>query len=170
MKMPQWPDGSRLERMIFRLSVQRDCLNFVAGLIHSLSGVVIELGLGKGRTYDHLRKLFPERRILTFDRELHALPDCQPLAQNLILGEFINTLNSPGVKTQSVALVHADVGSDKRDRDAHLVAELEPMVSQLLQPGGILLADRPWALPQWQPLVLPLSKGGWPYFGYQKPV
>jgi len=167
--MQQWPDGSRLERMILRLSTQRDCLNYAAQKICDLPGDVIELGLGKGRTYDHLRKLFPKRRILTFDRELHAIPDCRPPDQDLLLGEFIDTLQSQAASGKPMALVHADVGSDKRDRDSRLVVDLAPLVAPLLQIGGILLADRPWELPQWLPLALPLRDGGWPYFGYQKP-
>ena len=31
-------------------------------------GPVIELGLGNGRTYDHLRERLPGRRIIAFDR------------------------------------------------------------------------------------------------------
>ncbi len=167
--MPHWPTGSRLERMILRLSVQRNCLNYVAREIHTLPGVVIELGLGKGRTYDHLRTLFPERRILAFDRELHALPDCLPPARDLVLGEFISTLVSwQDLSAQPAALIHADIGSEKRDRDARLVEDLESLIEPLLSVEGILLADRPWHLPHWKALKLPLSDGGWPYFGYQK--
>ncbi len=167
--MLQWPNGSRLERMILRLATQRDCLNFAADHIRDVDGVVVELGLGKGRTYDHLRKLFPERRILTFDRELHAMPDCRPPAEDLVLGEFSDTLGHWSArKVGPVALVHADVGSEKRDRDARLVADLAPLVAPLLITGGILLADRHWNLPNWQSLELPIHDGGWPYFGYKK--
>ncbi|HED13326.1 MAG TPA: hypothetical protein ENI62_06680 [Gammaproteobacteria bacterium] len=168
--MPQWPTGSRLERMILRLTVQRDCLDFVANHLLTVPGGIIELGLGKGRTYDHLRKLFPRRKILAFDRELHAMPDCLPPDKDLVLGEFTETLaNTLDLLPQPAALIHADVGSEKRDRDTQLVVGLAPLVVPILQPGGILLTDRPWQLPQWQTLALPLSEGGWPYFGYQKP-
>ena len=49
---------SRLDSFIRRLEAQRACLNRAAELIGDLEGVVLELGLGNGRTYDHLRELF----------------------------------------------------------------------------------------------------------------
>jgi len=52
---------SRLDSFIRRLEAQRACLDHAAGLIGGLDGVVLELGLGNGRTYDHLRSLFPSR-------------------------------------------------------------------------------------------------------------
>ena len=55
---------SRLDSFIRRLEAQRACLNRAAELIRDIDGFVLELGLGNGRTYDHLRELFPDRDIL----------------------------------------------------------------------------------------------------------
>ena len=51
---------SRLDSFIRRLEAQRACLDRAAELIRDIDGHVLELGLGNGRTYDHLRGLFPE--------------------------------------------------------------------------------------------------------------
>ena len=53
---------SRLDFMIDRLIAQRMLLADAARLIAGRPGCVFELGLGSGRTYDHLRNLFPIAR------------------------------------------------------------------------------------------------------------
>ena len=58
---------SRLDAVIGRLKSQRSCLNAAVALIGEAPGHVLELGLGNGRTYDHLRLLFPNRNIYVFD-------------------------------------------------------------------------------------------------------
>jgi hypothetical protein len=47
--------GSRLDSFIRRLEAQRACLDWAAQEIAAVPGEVVELGLGNGRTYDHLR-------------------------------------------------------------------------------------------------------------------
>ena len=56
---------SRLDSFIRRLEAQRACLNRAAALISGIDGIVLELGLGNGRTYDHLRELFPDREFMS---------------------------------------------------------------------------------------------------------
>ena len=53
---------SRLESMQRRLTAQIDGLNWAAQEIAGVAGDVLELGLGNGRTYDHLRQVLPHRR------------------------------------------------------------------------------------------------------------
>ena len=69
---------SRLDSFIRRLEAQRACLNMAASLVRGVDGAVLELGLGNGRTYDHLRQLFPERDIFVCERQIAAHPDCIP--------------------------------------------------------------------------------------------
>src|SRR4051812_32560738 len=59
---------SRLDSFIGRMTAQRDILNHIhaKGMLIE-EGAVLEIGLGNGRTYSHLRELFPERRIVVFD-------------------------------------------------------------------------------------------------------
>ena len=47
--------------MIRRLEAQRACLASAAEIVENLPGPFLELGLGNGRTYDHLRELAPDR-------------------------------------------------------------------------------------------------------------
>ena len=54
---------SRLDSFIRRALAQRECLANAARRITDIEGPVIELGLGNGRTYDHLRRILPEREI-----------------------------------------------------------------------------------------------------------
>jgi hypothetical protein len=83
---------SRLDSAIRRLQAQRACLDHVCGLIADLPGPVLEVGLGNGRTYDHLRQSLPGRPIYAFDRQVAAHPDCVPAAPFLLLGDFRDTL------------------------------------------------------------------------------
>ena len=78
---------SRLDSFIARMQAQRDCLNFLKSAVDALPGPILEVGLGNGRTYDHLRDLFPGRDIHVFERQVAAHPDCIPPADRLFLGE-----------------------------------------------------------------------------------
>lgn len=72
---------SRLESMRRRLSAQIDGLNWATNQIADIKGDVLELGLGNGRTFDHLRQQLPDRRIWVIDREMNAHPSCVPPPQ-----------------------------------------------------------------------------------------
>jgi hypothetical protein len=87
---------SRLDSVIRRLQAQRACLARAAALIRDLPGPVLELGLGNGRTYDHLRETLPAREIFVFEREVAAHPDCVPPADHLLLGDIHDTLPASG--------------------------------------------------------------------------
>ena len=75
---------SRLDSVIRRLRAQRACLQRAVEMIRDLPGPVLELGLGNGRTYDHLRQSLPDREIFVFEREVAADPGCLPDAAHLL--------------------------------------------------------------------------------------
>ena len=79
---------SRLDRAVERFTSQRAYLARAAELVAGRPGPVLEVGLGKGRTYDHLRRLMPEREIFAFDHHIHAPPDCVPDEDHVFLGDF----------------------------------------------------------------------------------
>ncbi len=161
---------SRLQRMIDRLLTQRACLDFAAGEIADLRGPVFEIGLGKGRTYSHLREVLPEREIFAFDREVHAPADAQPDADHILLGDFRDTVAAAAARFGGrVALIHADIGSEKPDRDAMLAADLGPSMAALVASGGLILCDRELSLAAWPRLPLPPGAGDWDYFLYRAP-
>jgi hypothetical protein len=138
---------SRLDSFIRRLQAQRACLEAAVALIAGLDGAVLELGLGNGRTFDHMRKLCPDREIFVFDRQVVAHPDCAPAADHLFLGELTETL--PLALTRlggRAALVHMDIGSGDEAASRKLAAAIAPMIRALMQPGGIVVSDQPLAL------------------------
>ena len=160
---------SQLERMLARLATQKACLEFAHREIDNRPGAIFELGLGKGRTYDHLRKLFPAHDIHAFDRVLHAPRSCTPDAEHLWLGDFRYSLRSPRLAERHVLLVHADVGSDDQRQDVQLVQAIAPMLDNLLSSGALILTDRQMQIPRWQRLPLPPAAitAGWEYFAYR---
>ncbi len=167
---PRDPGASRLARMIERLATQRACLEWAAAEISGLDGPVIELGLGKGRTYDHLRRLMPNREIFCFDRDVHAPRDCVPDDKHLILGDFrVTLLDALERVGERAALIHADIGSEHPGRDAALVHDIGPFLADLIRPHGVLLADRELPADYWRPLPLPKGAGRWNYYVYRAP-
>lgn len=158
--------GSRLDAMIARLRAQRAHLDAAVARIADLAGPVLEVGLGKGRTYDHLRALLPNRPIHVFDGSLHAPVAVRPPADCLVLGDFRDTLPAAARRLTPAALIHADIGSDDRAADAALVATIAPMFAGLIVPGGLLLSDRPMSAPGLAEDAGPET--AWPYFRYRR--
>ena len=134
----------RLEQMIARLVTQRACLDFAAGRLADMPGLILEVGLGKGRTFDHLRHLFPDRDLYAFDRDVHAPPDVVPAADRLILGDFRITLPQAAARLgRTAAFAHADIGTSKRTLDAALAAAIAPMLTQLVKPAAMSICAAP---------------------------
>jgi hypothetical protein len=159
---------SRLESAILRLTAQRDCLARAAALVAELPGPVLEVGLGKGRTYDFLRSLLPEREIFAFDRSIGSYPDCTPDPDHVVLGDFRETLLAfPGRGLPAAALVHCDFGSERRDHDAALAAWLGPVIGRLVAPRGVIASDRALSVDGWERLELPEGVAPGRYFLYR---
>ena len=147
---------SRLDSFIRRLEAQRACLNSAAELTRHLDGVVIELGLGNGRTYDHLRTLLPERDIYVCERQVAAHPDCVPPPERLILGDMRETLaRARDWLEGQVALAHLDVGTGDAVANRALAAQLAPLLVPLLCNSAVLASDPPIEEPELQALPLP---------------
>ena len=157
---------SRLTHMADRLITQALCLDAAARLIEGVAGPVLEIGLGKGRTYDHLRELLPEREIFAFDRAVHAPPALVPDDAHFILGDFRDTLPRVAAIIGAAALAHADIGSDDRAADAELAAAVAAILADCLVPGAIVATDRAMDGQGWAGLELP-DGARWPYFMYR---
>jgi S-adenosyl-L-methionine methyltransferase len=158
---------SRLESFIRRLEAQRACLDLAAARIADLRGPVLELGLGNGRTYDHLRELLPTREIFVFEREVRAHPTDRPDPHHLFLGEFRDTLPSARHRLPGkAALAHADIGSGDRLATAELARWLSGALPVLLADSAWLVSDQPLQHPAL--VQQPLPKGVTPnrYFLY----
>ena len=152
---------SRLDSFIRRLEAQRACLDRAAALIAGVDGIVLELGLGNGRTYDHLRELFhsrnaPWRDIYVCERQVAAHPDCIPPADRLLLGDMFETL--PAARSRlggKVALAHFDAGTGDATANRDLAAGLRPLIVPLLRTGAVLATQQPMDGPELQALALP---------------
>ena len=159
---------SRLDSAIRRLEAQRACLDHAARLVAAVPGPVVELGLGNGRSYDHLRRLFPDREIFAFDRQVDAHPDCIPDAAHLVLGDFADTLPAALERIGArAALIHADTGTGEAQRNAKLAAWLAPHLAALAAPGGVILSDQELPGIAAAPLPLPAGVAAGRYFLYR---
>jgi predicted O-methyltransferase YrrM len=159
---------SRLDSFIRRLQAQRACLDHAAELIGDVPGPVLELGLGNGRTYDHLRERLPEREIYVCERQVAAHADCIPPARFLIIGDVRETLPQARARIgATVALVHADLGSGDAEANRRQAAQLAPLIVDLLRPGGIVVSDQALSTPRLRPLELPAGVKSGRYFLYR---
>lgn len=157
---------SRLDSFIRRMTAQRDVLDMICRDVPLPDGPVIELGLGNGRTYDHLREKLPGRRIIAFDRACAANLYSMPPDGDLVLGEISETARAfSGI---NAALVHADIGSGYDDLDEVNLRWLSGLIVDLLAPGGIAASGVPLAHPDLAPLPLPEGIRPGRYFIYRR--
>jgi hypothetical protein len=160
---------SRLDGFIRRLTAQRQILDFVAQAIASTPGPVLELGLGNGRTYDHLRDRLPGRAIFVFERKLAAHPVSVPDEGHLILGDLRETL--PGALARigrPAALAHCDLGDGDIAATAAFAAWLGPALAPLLAPGALVASDQPLSAPELVAQPLPEGVPDRRYFLYRR--
>lgn len=144
---------SRLDSFIRRMSAQRDVLNDLATRLDGVPGPILEFGLGSGRTYDHLRERFPDRRIIVFESVVLNNPLSRPTPDDLRLGDIrVTTATLPD---GCAALVHADIETGIAAEDAALAGWLPALAARLLGPGGYAASGAPLADPRLVPHPLP---------------
>ncbi len=160
---------TRLDSVIRRLTAQRDLLNWATQEL-SPNGLVLELGLGNGRTYDHLRSKLPGREIYVFERSPAAHPDCYPPEGYLIEGDIFETLPAFIARfgQGSSALIHTDIGTGDQEANRRLALRLSPQLEALLQPGGLLIADRAFELPSCEDISSQTDVPEGRYFVYRR--
>lgn len=144
---------SRLDSHIRRKIAQRDSINLAAAWLASEEGLVVEFGLGSGRSYSHLLERFPGREIFCFDRTATTHPRSRPPASHLYLGEFTDLLADPSLHARfagGVILAHIDIGFGGPEDEVMpelLVGRIHPW----LKPGAVVLSDQDLTLePAWQ--------------------
>jgi hypothetical protein len=159
---------SRLDSVIRRLKAQRACLDRAAELIADLDGPVLELGLGNGRTFDHLREILPGRDIYCFDRRIAAHPDCIPDDEHMFLGDLSETLDRAFARLgQTAVLAHVDIGSGDEAASRALGVWLADALPRLLAPGAIVVSDQPVPQKRWIGLDNPPGVAADRYFMQQ---
>ena len=162
---------SRLDSFIARMQAQRDCLNFLKPAIDALTGPILEVGLGNGRTYDHLRTLFPRREIYVFERKVAAHPDCIPPDDRLFLGEAREAIPRAAARLGAVAaMIHTDLGTGDHAANVEMGKWLGPALDTLAAPGSYILANQPLDVARWRRLSDPPGVPADRYFLYRVAV
>ncbi|MEK1889893.1 MAG: class I SAM-dependent methyltransferase [Phyllobacterium sp.] len=157
---------SRLDSFIHRVTAQRDVLNHIRGRVDEMEGPVLELGLGNGRTFDHLRELFPSKRIIVFDRAVGSHKSSTPDPENMVLGDIRETAQTfIGV---DAALVHVDIGTGYDDKDAITLTWLPQLAAGLLKPGGLVASGLELVHPQLEAMPICSSVPVGRYFLYRR--
>lgn len=159
---------SRLDSFIARMQAQRDCLNFLKPAVDRLDGPILEIGLGNGRTYDHLRDLFPARDIYVFERQVAAHPDCIPADDRLFLGDADRSIPLAAAKLgATAALIHTDLGTGDHAANVAMGKWLGPALDALAGSGGYILANQSLDVARWQRLPEPPGVPKDRYFLYR---
>jgi hypothetical protein len=161
---------SRLDSAILRLKAQRVCLADAKAAIADLDGPILELGLGNGRTYDHLREIFPDRDIFVFDRQVAPHPDCVPPEDRCFVGEITDTLTMVADRLgRQAALAHVDIGAGDPEQTKRNMAGVIKLLVPLLRPGALVVSDRLIAHPSLEEYPLPESVAPERYFMCRHP-
>lgn len=138
---------SRLDSMLRRLNAQRDGLNWAAAETESLTGDALDMGLGNGRTYDHLRETLANiqggRRIWVIDRVLQCHPSCVPPEEDFLQGEAEEMLDKLAKDGRGIAMAHYDFGFGIKEKDVAEAAKLSPAIAKVMVPGGIVVSGQP---------------------------
>lgn len=134
---------SRLESMRRRLTAQIDGINWAARQIDGIAGDVLEMGLGNGRSYDHLRQEIRGRRIWVIDRVLKCHPSCVPPQEDFLQGEAEAMLQGLADQGTRIALAHYDFGFGVKELDVQEGAKLSPLIRAVMVPGGLVLSQQP---------------------------
>lgn len=163
---------SRLDRFIARVTAQRALLDHACADLNArldeFPGPICELGLGNGRTYDHLRAKSVGRRIVVFERD--PCPDrrSRPPDADLLVGEIEETAQRfASEQGRCAVLVHADLGNGTPEYDAAIASWLPGVCLKLLRPGGLILTSTPLAHPDCVAEPVPPEIGGGVYSAYR---
>ena len=133
-------------------------MDWSAKNIHKQRGVVLEFGLGKARTFDHMRKLLPQRDVYVFEREIAAHPDCIPHPAFQFIGDFRDSI--PRAIEQlgrSAALAHLDIRTGQKNTSLALASKIAPCIEKLLCVNAIVVSDQ--KVERWRSYKLPLLAG-----------
>ncbi len=160
---------SRLDLFIDRMVSQRACLEHATGMIADLPGPAFELGLGNGRTYDHMRQVLGTRDIFVFERAIASHPDSTPPDSQVLLGDVFETL--PRALDRfgpTAALIHADLGGHNAAKNDSFARSVSPLIEPLLAVGGVMVSSDRMYFDALEPCALPADAVEGRCFIYQR--
>ncbi|KAB7616009.1 hypothetical protein F9L33_04395 [Amylibacter sp. SFDW26] len=134
---------SRLESMMRRLAAQKIGLEWCVEQTKDIIGDLAEIGLGNGRSYDHLREIAPDRKIWVLDRVLQCHPSCIPPAGTFLQGEASEVIAQMKRDNIGIALAHYDFGVGIKDKDEAEAAALSPLIRDIMVKDGLLISGQP---------------------------
>ena len=147
---------SRLDVFINRMVSQRACIDFAIDETPDLDGPIFELGLGNGRTFDHLRERAGAENIFVFDREIASNPASTPETEQVILGDVRDTLPDALKRFGATArFVHADLGGHNLEKNDAFARFVSPLIEPVLAVGGIVVSSDKMYFDALEPLALP---------------
>ena len=134
---------SRLDSMLRRFTAQRDGLNWAAEQTANTVGDALDMGLGNGRTYDHMREILPNRRIWVMDRILQCHHSCVPPEDDFLQGEAEDSLAKLAEMGAKIMLSHYDFGFGVKEKDVEEAAKFSPLIANVMTPGGMIVSGQP---------------------------
>lgn len=133
---------TRLDLFIARMVSQRACIDHALALTAHMEGPVFELGLGNGRTFDHIRANVMERDIFVFERAVASNPSSTPREDQLVLGDVFETLPMMLAKHGPIAsFAHADLGGHNLKKNDEFARAISPAIEAVMAPGGIMVSS-----------------------------
>ena len=125
-----------------RLAAQRDGLEWAAERTKDMAGDALDMGLGNGRTYDHMREIL-DRRIWVIDRVLQCHPSCVPPKADFLEGEAEAMLDKMAETGAKIVLAHYDFGFGVKEKDVAEAARLSPAIARIMAPNGVIISGQP---------------------------
>jgi hypothetical protein len=161
---------SFLERLIVRMNTQRETLERVFQLNDgNVDGLILEVGLGSGRVYDHLRCQYPKNRIVAFDFKVDTRPEYSPKPEDTILGDIKETLpNFAAQNPNAVGLIHLDIGDHDHTKATLYYNSLAFHINFMTKKTACILADRKIELDGWENIDLSNLTRQWSYYAIRK--
>lgn len=144
---------SLLDRSIALVAAQIAVLTAAAEAVRDVPGPVVDVGLGNGRTYDHLRAALPDRDIFAFDLSLKAATASVPPPHKLILGDLRETapyvLGRMGARA---VLIHCDIASGDQTANLARGSWLPGCLAAFAAPGALVACRLPLEDEMFQPV------------------
>lgn len=160
---------SLLDKLLNRLLAQRLAFEWAFQQIARAPGPVFELGMGKGRTFSHLKLHLPERQIFVFDRDFSTARGEAPARSEQVQGSIEETL--PGMAERfcgQVILANSDVGERDKAHNRFMARTVSGSLPKAMAPGGIVLSDLDLTMPGFAEVPLPQGAPPNAYHIYQR--